>query len=41
MDPFVEMDIDFEHGATSEAIANYVDTWAAVLPAFKTFIDED
>lgn len=41
MDPFVEMDIDFEHGATSEAIANNVDTWAAVLPAFKTFIDEE
>jgi hypothetical protein len=40
MDPFVEMDVDFEHGATSEAIANNVDTWAAVLPAFKTFIDE-
>lgn len=40
MDPFVEMDVDFEHGATSEAIANNIDTWAAVLPAFKTFIDE-
>lgn len=40
MDPFVEMDVDFEHGATSEAIANNIDTWAAVLPAFKSYINE-
>lgn len=39
MDPFVEMDLDLEHGATSEAIENNIDTWAAVLPAFKNFID--
>lgn len=39
-DPFVVMDVDLERGATTEAVANYLDTWAAVVPAFKAFIDE-
>lgn len=38
MDPFVEMDVDFEHGATSEAVENVIDTWASVLPAYKDFV---
>jgi hypothetical protein len=37
-DPNVEMDLDVEHGFLSEGLANNVDTWAAVLPAFKKFI---
>jgi len=41
MDPYVEMDVDFEHGATSEAVGNVVETWAAVLPAFKDFVGVD
>lgn len=38
MDPFIEMDVDFEHGATSEAVANAIDTWVAVLPAFREYV---
>jgi hypothetical protein len=38
MDPFVEYDVDFEVGGTTEAIGNAIDVWAAVLPAFKRFI---
>ncbi len=41
MDPFLEMDVDFEHGATSEAVENVIDTWASVLPAFKDFVGWD
>jgi hypothetical protein len=33
-DPFIEMDLDVEHGFTSEAVDNNVDTWDAVLGAF-------
>jgi len=33
-DPFVEMDLDVEHGFTSEAVENNIDTWDAVLGAF-------
>jgi hypothetical protein len=33
-DPNVEMDMDVEHGATTEAIANDLDRWIAVLGAF-------
>lgn len=40
MDPYVQMDVDFERGATNEAISNVVDTWAAVLPVFKSFIND-
>ena len=38
-DPFLEMDVDLERGGTTEAIGNNLDTWAAVLPAFKDFIE--
>jgi len=37
-DPFVEMDLDVEYGFTTEALANNLDTWSAVLPGFKEFI---
>ena len=37
-DPFVEMDIDVEHGFTSEALASYLDDWASGLPGFKQTI---
>ncbi|MFI4936263.1 MAG: YbjN domain-containing protein [Caulobacterales bacterium] len=37
-DPFVEMDLDVEHGFLTEGLANNVDTWAAMLPEFKKFI---
>lgn len=39
-DPYVQMDLDLEHGATTEGVANNLDTWAAVLPEFKAFIAE-
>jgi len=38
MDPYIQYDVDFEHGATSEAIANAIDVWAAILPQFKEYI---
>jgi len=37
-DPRVEMDMDVQHGATSEAIANDLDRWVAVLAAFTKHI---
>jgi Putative bacterial sensory transduction regulator len=37
-DPNLEMDMDVEHGATSEAIANDLDRWVAVLAAFTKHI---
>jgi hypothetical protein len=37
-DPFVEMDLDVEHGFLTEGLANNLDTWAAILPQFKKFI---
>jgi hypothetical protein len=37
-DPNVEMDLDVEHGFLTEGLANNLDTWAAVVPAFKKFI---
>lgn len=39
MDPILEMDVDLERGATTEQLESVIDTWAAVVPAFKTFID--
>jgi hypothetical protein len=33
-DPRLEMDMDVQHGATTEAIANDLDRWVAVLAAF-------
>jgi hypothetical protein len=38
-DPNVEMDVDVEHGATSEAIANDLDTWDLVVANFSSWID--
>jgi hypothetical protein len=33
-DPRVEMDMDLQHGATTEAIANDIERWAGVLAHF-------
>jgi hypothetical protein len=38
MDPFLHYDVDFEVGATTEAIGNAIDVWVAVLPSFKTHV---
>ncbi len=40
MDPIVHMDVDLEHGATTEAVANVLATWSSVVPAFKAFMRE-
>ncbi len=37
-DPNIEMDLDVEHGFLTEGLANNLDTWGAVVPAFKKFI---
>jgi hypothetical protein len=37
LDPWVEMDVDVEHGATTEAIASDLDRWASVLGSFARF----
>ena len=37
-DPRVEMDVDVEHGATTEAIANDMERWATVMTEFTKFI---
>jgi hypothetical protein len=34
-DPFIEYDVDLERGATSEAVENAIERWAAVIPSFK------
>lgn len=34
-DPYAVMDVDLERGATSEAVANAIDTWVGILPLFK------
>ena len=36
---FVEMDMDVERGATSEAVANNFDRWAAVVEQFPKYFD--
>lgn len=38
MDPYLHYDVDFEVGATTEAIGNAIEVWAAVLPSFKRHI---
>ncbi len=38
-DPYVEMDLDVEHGFTTEAVDNNIDTWNAVIPAFVKLVD--
>lgn len=40
-DPYVEMDVDVELGFSTESLASNLDTWASVLPAFRSFIRED
>ena len=37
-DPFVEMDVDVEHGATVEALANDLDRWVSVMGAFMRYL---
>jgi hypothetical protein len=37
-DPYVQYDVDFEVGATTEAIGNAIAVWAAVLPEFREYI---
>ena len=37
-DPWVEMDMDMEHGATTEAIANNVERWVGVIGEFTKYI---
>jgi hypothetical protein len=37
-DPRVEMDVDVEHGTTTEAIGNAVERWVSVLTEFTKFI---
>lgn len=38
MDPYVEYDVDFEVGATTEAIEKAVDVWESVVPAFMRHV---
>jgi hypothetical protein len=37
-DPWIEMDMDVEHGATTEAIANDLERWKAIIQEFRTYI---
>ncbi|HTC09521.1 MAG TPA: YbjN domain-containing protein [Acetobacteraceae bacterium] len=37
-DPRIEMDMDVEHGANTEALQNDLDRWVAVLAAFVKYI---
>ena len=37
-DPWVEMDIDVEHGANTEAVANDLDRWTSVMGEFMRYI---
>ena len=39
MDPFLEYGVDFEVGATTEAVGNAIEVWVAVLPIFKKHVD--
>lgn len=38
-DPYIEMDLDVEHGFSTEAVDNNIDTWDAVVPAFVRVVD--
>jgi hypothetical protein len=38
-DPNVEMDLDLEHGATTEALSNNLQTWDMVIGDFAKWID--
>jgi hypothetical protein len=35
--PFVEMDMDFHHGATTEALISNLDRWKLVVKEFPTY----
>ena len=37
---YVEMDMDMEHGATTEAVANNFERWAAVVEQFPKFVNQ-
>jgi hypothetical protein len=37
-DPWVEMDMDVEHGATTDALTNDLERWVAVMGKFGQFI---
>ena len=39
MNPYVQYDVDFEIGGTTEAIGNAVEVWASVFPTFKKYLD--
>ena len=39
-DPWVEMDVDVEHGATTEALTNDLDRWVSVLGTFGKFLEK-
>jgi hypothetical protein len=38
--PWVEMDVDLEHGATTEAVAADLERWVSVLTGFNSFLDQ-
>jgi len=39
-EPWVEMDMDLEHGATTEALGNNFDRWTGVIGEFNKFINK-
>lgn len=39
-EPWVEMDMDLEHGGTTEALANDLDRWLAVMGEFNKYINK-
>jgi hypothetical protein len=38
--PWVEMDVDLEHGATTEAVAADLERWVSVLTGFNSFVEQ-
>lgn len=39
MDPYIQYDVDFEIGATTEAIGNVIQRWESLVPDFKKYVD--
>lgn len=39
-EPCVEMDVDLQHGATTQAVANDIDRWMLVMKTFRSFVGE-
>ncbi len=39
-EPWVEMDMDLEHGGTTEALANNLDRWVGVIGEFNKYINK-